>query len=101
LDPRGKRWLIGGWRKSRNEKLHNLHISRNIIKVIKSRRMRWAAYVKCTGRCKLCAKFLVTNLKVIDDLEDLCVIGRTISNTILKKEECGTIHRTLKNKTRK
>jgi hypothetical protein len=32
--------VIGGWEKLHNEKLHNLYASPNIIKVIKSRRMR-------------------------------------------------------------
>jgi hypothetical protein len=29
----------------RNEEFHNLYTSPNVIRVIKSRRMRWAAYV--------------------------------------------------------
>jgi hypothetical protein len=33
--------VAGGWRKLSNEKLHNLYGSQNIIRVIKSRRMRW------------------------------------------------------------
>jgi hypothetical protein len=32
----------GGRRRLHNEELHNLDASLNIIKVIKSRRMRWA-----------------------------------------------------------
>jgi hypothetical protein len=35
--------LIGGWRKLHNEELHNLCCSPSIIRIIKSRRMRWAA----------------------------------------------------------
>jgi hypothetical protein len=30
----------GGWRKLLNEKLHNLYSSPNIVRIIKSRRMR-------------------------------------------------------------
>jgi hypothetical protein len=35
----------GGWRKLHNEELHNLYSLPNIIKMIKSRRMRWARHV--------------------------------------------------------
>jgi hypothetical protein len=35
----------GGWRKLHNEKLHNLCSSPSIIRIIKSRRMRWAGHV--------------------------------------------------------
>jgi hypothetical protein len=31
----------GGWRKLHNEELHNLYSSPSIIRIIKSRRMRW------------------------------------------------------------
>jgi hypothetical protein len=33
--------VTGGWRKLHNEKLHNLYSSPSIIRMIKSRRMRW------------------------------------------------------------
>jgi hypothetical protein len=42
--------MIGGWRKLHNVKLHNLYDSRSIIRIIKSRRMRWAGYVARMGR---------------------------------------------------
>jgi hypothetical protein len=35
----------GGWRKLHNEKLHNLYSLENIIRMMKSRRMRWAGHV--------------------------------------------------------
>jgi hypothetical protein len=34
-----------GWRKLHNEELHNLYSSPNIIRIMKSRRMRWAEHV--------------------------------------------------------
>jgi hypothetical protein len=34
-----------GWRKLHNEELHNFYSSPNIIRMIKSRRMRWAVHV--------------------------------------------------------
>jgi hypothetical protein len=37
--------VTGDWRKLHNEELHNLYSSPNIIRMIKSRRMRWAGYV--------------------------------------------------------
>jgi hypothetical protein len=37
--------VTGGWRKRHNEELHNLYSSPSIIRVIKSRRMRWAGHV--------------------------------------------------------
>jgi hypothetical protein len=33
--------VAGGWKRLRNEELHNLYASPNIIRVIKSRRMKW------------------------------------------------------------
>jgi hypothetical protein len=35
----------GGWRKLHNEELHNLYSAPSIIKMIKSRRMRWAGQI--------------------------------------------------------
>jgi hypothetical protein len=37
---------VTGDRKLHNEELHNLHSSPNIIRMIKSRRMRWAGHVE-------------------------------------------------------
>jgi hypothetical protein len=41
--------VTGGWRKLHNEELHNLYSSPSIIRVIKSRRMRWSGHVARTG----------------------------------------------------
>jgi hypothetical protein len=37
--------VIGGWRKLHNEELHNLYSSPNVIRLVNSRRMRWAVHV--------------------------------------------------------
>jgi hypothetical protein len=41
--------VTGVWRKLHNEKLNDLYCSPNIVRVIKSRRMRWAAHVARMG----------------------------------------------------
>jgi hypothetical protein len=42
--------VTGGWRKLHNEELYNLYFSPHIIRMIKSRRMRWAGHVARMGR---------------------------------------------------
>jgi hypothetical protein len=41
--------MEGCWRKFHNEELHNLYSSPTMIRMIKSRRMRWAGHVTCMG----------------------------------------------------
>jgi hypothetical protein len=43
----GPKWdgVTGGQRKLHNEELHSLYSSPSIIRIIKSRRMRWAGHV--------------------------------------------------------
>jgi hypothetical protein len=40
-----KREEEGSWRKLYNDELHNLYSSSNIVRVIKSRRLRWAGHM--------------------------------------------------------
>jgi hypothetical protein len=44
-----KREEDGLWRKLHTYELHSLYSSPNIVRVINSRRMRWAGYVTCMG----------------------------------------------------
>jgi hypothetical protein len=41
--------VMGGWRKVHKEELHNLYSLSSIIRMIMSRRMRWARHVTRTG----------------------------------------------------
>jgi hypothetical protein len=49
----------GSWRKLYNDELHRLYSSLNIVRVIKSRRMRWAGHVALTGKGKGVYRVLV------------------------------------------
>jgi hypothetical protein len=51
--------VMGGWRKLHNEELHDLYPSPSIIRIIKSRRMRWAGLVTQMGGKKNVCRFLV------------------------------------------
>ena len=42
--------MTSEWRKLYNEELNDLYSSSNIVRVIKSRRMRWAGHVERMGR---------------------------------------------------
>jgi hypothetical protein len=54
-----KREEDGLWRKLHNDELHSLYSSPNIVRVIKSRRMRWAGYVARLGEGRGAYRVLV------------------------------------------
>jgi hypothetical protein len=51
--------VTGEWRKLHNEDLHNLYLSPDIIRQVKSRRMRWAGHVARMGEERKVYKVLV------------------------------------------
>jgi hypothetical protein len=51
--------VTGGWRKLHNEELHILYSSPNIIRMIKSRRMRWTGRVARMGEKRNAYRILV------------------------------------------
>jgi hypothetical protein len=51
--------VTGGWRKLYNKELHNLNTSQSIIRIIKSRRMRWAGHVARMGERRNVYRLLV------------------------------------------
>jgi hypothetical protein len=54
-----KREEDGSWRKLHNDELHSLYSSPNIVRVIKSRRMRWAGHVARMGEERSVYRVLV------------------------------------------
>jgi hypothetical protein len=51
--------VIGSGRKLHNEELHHLYVSPSMIRIIKSRRMRWAGYVAWMGEKRNAYRILV------------------------------------------
>jgi hypothetical protein len=51
--------VTGGWRRLHNEELRNLYVSPNIIRVIKSRRIKWAELVARLKEMRNLYKILV------------------------------------------
>jgi hypothetical protein len=53
----------GGWRRLHNEELHNLNVSPDIIRVIKSRTSRSASHVSRTREMRNAYRIFVRNLE--------------------------------------
>jgi hypothetical protein len=51
--------VTGEWRKLHNQDLHNLYSSPDLIRQIKSRRMRWVGHVAWMGKERKVYKVLV------------------------------------------
>jgi hypothetical protein len=51
--------VTGGWRKLRNEELHDLYFSPSIIRISKSRRMRWVGNVARIEEKKIAYRLLM------------------------------------------
>jgi hypothetical protein len=62
--------VTGGLRKLHNEELHNLYSSPSIIRMIQSRRMRWAGHVARMGEKRNAYRILVGIQKEGDHWED-------------------------------
>jgi hypothetical protein len=76
--------ITGKWRKLHNEDFTDLYTSPNIIRMIKSRRMRWAGHVARMGERRGACMILVGEPEERDRLEDPDIDGRIILNSSVK-----------------
>jgi hypothetical protein len=83
--------VTGQWRKLHNGELHNLYSSPDIIRQIKSRRMRWAGHVARMGEGRNVYRVWWESPMEKDHLEDQGVDGRMGSNWTLGRSvgACG------------
>src|SRR5215510_5829237 len=77
------------WRKLHNQELHYLYTSTNIVRVIKSRRMRWAGHVMRMGEERGLYSVLVGNVRERDHWGDPGIDGRIILRLIFRKWDVG------------
>ena len=75
----------GEWRRLHNEELHGLYRSPSIVRVIKSRRLRWAGHVARMVECRSAFKILTGKRTGKRPLGRPRVDGRTILEWTLKK----------------
>jgi hypothetical protein len=76
--------ITGKWRKLHNEELHDLYSSPSIVRLIKSRRMRWAGHEARMGEGRGVYRVLVGNLRERNHWGDPHVDGRIILRWIFK-----------------
>jgi len=82
--------VTGEWRKLHNKELNNLYSSPNIVRVIKSRRMRWVGHVARMGEGRGVYRVLVGNPEGRGDhWGDPGVDGRIILGWIFGKWDVG------------
>jgi hypothetical protein len=81
--------VTGEWRKLHKEELNDMNSSSNTIRVIKSRRMRWAGHVARMGERRGVYRVLVGNLEGKRQLGRSGIVGRKILSWIFRKWDLG------------
>jgi len=81
--------VTGEWRRLLNKELNDLYCSPNIVRVIKSRRMRWAGHVALMGEERGCIGSWWGNRRERDHRGDLGVDGWIILERISRRWSVG------------
>jgi hypothetical protein len=76
--------VAGDWRRLHSKELHNSHTSPNIIRMIKSRRMRWVGYIERIEETGNTYNLLVGKPEGKSLSEDLGIDGRMLKWILLK-----------------
>ena len=79
----------GEWRRLHNEELNDLYSSTNIVRVIKSKRMRWAGHVARMGEERVVYRVLVEKRRKRDHWGDLGLDGWIILGWISRRWDVG------------
>ena len=79
----------GEWRRLHNEELNDLYSSPNIVRVIKSRRMRWAGHVAHMGEERGMLVSCLGNRWERDHWRDLGLVGWIILGWISRRWDVG------------
>ena len=85
----GREEVTGEWRKLHNEELNDLYSLPNIVRVIKSRKMRWAGHVACVAEERGCIGSIWGNRRERDHYGDLGVDGLIILGWISRRWDVG------------
>ena len=81
--------VTGEWRRLNNEELNDLYSSPNIVRVIKSRRMKWAGHVAHMGEERVVIGSWWGNRRERDHWGDLDLDGWIILGWISRRWDVG------------